>query len=348
MLTADFDYELPSERIAQSALPRGTSRLLTLPREGETGHHTISDLPKLLEAGDLLVVNDTRVIPARLYGTRAGGGKSEILLIEPASAETGLEEATDWLCLGRPRKRMPPGATIHFGQDLRGLVLEHREPDRLLLRFTAPPAPRLDLLGHVPLPPYIDRDDTSADRERYQTLYAEVPGAVAAPTAGLHFSSELLDEIIGAGIEIARITLHVGPGTFRPVTADDLDDHPMEAERYQIGANAARALAAVRERGGRVIAVGTTVVRTLESAAREDQGPIEATSGSTDLFIRPGYEFRVVDRLLTNFHLPRSTLLALVSAFAGRRRVLAAYEEAIAREYRFYSYGDAMLLDRAT
>lgn len=345
MLTSDFDYELPPSSIAQTPVDRGASRLLTLPREGAIGHRAISDLPTILAPGDLLVVNNTRVLAARLFGHRSGGGQSEILLIEPRNPNQSLEEAEEWICLGRPRKRMPPGQSVTFGTELAGQVLEHREPDRLLIRFSAPPARYLDRLGHVPLPPYIAREDSEKDRERYQTVYAEDPGAIAAPTAGLHFSQELLASIESKGVQIAKITLHVGPGTFRPVTAQNLDDHRMESERFTIGTDAANAIAATRKRGGNVIAVGTTVVRTLEAAARDNGGPIVATNGSTDLFIRPGFEFRVVDRLLTNFHLPRSTLLVLVSAFAGRGRVLATYQEAVANGYRFYSYGDAMLVD---
>jgi len=244
---------------------------------------------------------------------------------------------------------MRPGTDLLFDDALRGRILEHLAPDRLLIRFSSPPSPQLSRIGHVPLPPYIARADTDRDRERYQTVFAEVPGAVAAPTAGLHFDRELLRRIEAAGIGITTITLHVGPGTFRPVSAEHIDDHPMESERFEISESTAREIEATRAGNGRIVAVGTTVVRTLESAAasgKGGEGPITAARGTTDLFIKPGFDFRVVDRLLTNFHLPRSTLLMLVSAFAGRKRVLDAYKHAVARQYRFYSYGDAMLLDR--
>ena len=346
MRVSAFDYDLPPELIAQAAAGRGSSRLLTLRTEGPAGHRQISDLPELLDAGDLLVVNNTRVLAARLFGRRPGGGRSEILLIEPRSRDETAEGATDWVCLGRPRKRMRPGTRLVFPAGLDASVVDHLEPDRLGLRFSEPPVPRLELIGHVPLPPYISRPDSQEDRERYQTVYAEIPGAVAAPTAGLHFDHDLLEAIRARGVEITRITLHVGPGTFRPMTSDDIEDHDMEVERFEIDAEAAQAIQATRECGGRVVAVGTTVVRTLESAARTGDGQIEVRSGTTDLFIKPGFEFRVVDRLLTNFHLPRSTLLVLVCAFAGRERALDAYRDAVAAGYRFYSYGDAMLVDR--
>lgn len=334
MLTRDFDYELPEESIAQEPAPRGESRLLVLDREDR--HHRVKDLPRLLRAGDLLVLNDTRVIPARLFGHRIGSeGRMEVLLIE----KTGER---DWDALVRPGRRARPGTGIAF-EGLSAEVVDKRE-DRYRLRFSEPVEPHLDRLGHVPLPPYIRRPDQASDRERYQTVFARNPGAVAAPTAGLHFSGELLEEIAAAGIGIARVTLHVGIGTFKPVAAERLEDHRMDSERYEVGEETAEAIRRARAEGRRVVAVGTTVVRTLESAARD--GEIRAGSGATELFITPGYIFRAVDVLLTNFHLPRSTLLMLVSAFAGRERVLAAYEEAIREGYRFYSYGDAMLVER--
>jgi len=234
---------------------------------------------------------------------------------------------------------------IEIAEGLAAEVAGKRE-DRYLLRFSEPVEPHLDRLGHIPLPPYIHRPDTPEDRERYQTVYASRPGAVAAPTAGLHFSEELLREIADAGIEIARVTLHVGIGTFKPVDAERIEEHRMERERYEIGEEAAEAVRRARESGRRIVAVGTTVVRTLEGAAVDGSGEVRAGSGATGLFITPGFRFQVVDALLTNFHLPRSTLLMLVSAFAGRERVLAAYEEAIREGYRFYSYGDAMLAER--
>lgn len=331
MLTRDFDYELPEERIAQEPAPRGDSRLLVLDAEGPDRHRRVRDLPRLLRPGDLLVLNDTRVIPARLHGRR-GEGKMEILLVEKLGGIEGVE----WEALVRPGRRARPGTEIAF-EGLSALVVDKRE-GRYRLRFSEPVEPHLDRLGHIPLPPYIHRPDQAADRDRYQTVFARNPGAIAAPTAGLHFSEGLLEEIAAAGIGFARVTLHVGIGTFKPVSAERVEDHRMDRERYEVGEETAEAIRRTRESGGRIVAVGTTVVRTLESSKGI------AGSGSTELFITPGFRFRVVDVLLTNFHLPRSTLLMLVSAFAGRERVLAAYEEAIREGYRFYSYGDAMLV----
>lgn len=346
MLTSDFDYELPAASIAQEPAPRGESRLLVLDREGPERHARISDLPRLLRPGDLLVLNDTRVIPARLHGRSAGGGKMEILLVERLADR-------EWEALVKPGRRARPGAVIEIAPGLAAEVVA-KEDDRYRLRFPEPVEPHLDRLGHIPLPPYIHRPDTPEDRERYQTVYARRPGAVAAPTAGLHFTEPLLREIEAAGVETARVTLHVGIGTFRPVAAERIAEHRMERERYEIGEEAAGAIRRARETGRRIVAVGTTVVRTLEGAALAGDGEVQAGSGATDLFIHPGnpdspgFRFQVVDALLTNFHLPRSTLLMLVSAFAGRERVLAAYAEAVREGYRFYSYGDAMLAERLT
>jgi S-adenosylmethionine:tRNA ribosyltransferase-isomerase len=340
VLTSDFDYDLPAGSIAQEAAPRGESRLLVLDRTGPQRHSRVRDLPRLLRSGDLLVLNDTRVIPARLYGRSAGGGKMEILLIEPMGGR-------EWDALVKPGRRARPGAHIEIGADLTAEVVDKREDGRHRLRFSQPVESHLDRLGHIPLPPYIHRPDTSEDRERYQTVYARRPGAVAAPTAGLHFTEGLLWEIETVGVEIARVTLHVGVGTFKPVSAERIEEHRMERERYEIGEETAEAVRRAREAGRRIVAVGTTVVRTLEGAALAGDGEVRAGSGATDLFIAPGFRFQVVDALLTNFHLPRSTLLMLVSAFAGRERVLNAYGEAIREGYRFYSYGDAMLLERA-
>jgi S-adenosylmethionine:tRNA ribosyltransferase-isomerase len=346
VLTSDFDYDLPASSIAQEPAPRGESRLLVLDRTGPERHARVRDLPRLLRPGDLLVLNDTRVIPARLYGRSAGGGKMEILLIEPLAER-------EWDALVKPGRRARPGARFEIGEGLLAEVIDKREDGRYRLRFSEPVEPHLERLGHIPLPPYIHRPDTPEDRERYQTVYARRPGAVAAPTAGLHFTSELLREIAEAGVEIARVTLHVGIGTFKPVSAERIAEHRMERERYEIGEETAEAIRRARAAGRRIVAVGTTVVRTLEGAAVAGGGEVRAGSGATDLFIypdspdSPGFRFQVVDALLTNFHLPRSTLLMLVSAFAGRERVLAAYEEAIREGYRFYSYGDAMLLERA-
>lgn len=353
MRTEDFDYDLPAASIAQQPAPRGESRLLVLDREEADRHSRIADLPRLLRPTDLLVLNDTRVIPARLFGRSAGGGRMEILLLEKVGER-------DWEALVKPGKRARPGTLIQVGE-LDGFtaeVIAKREEGaahRYLLRFSEPVEPHLDRLGHVPLPPYIHRPDTDEDRERYQTVFARSPGAIAAPTAGLHFSEALLAEIAAAGIATARVTLHVGLGTFKPVAVEEVAEHRMESERYEIGEEAAAAIREARRQRRRIVAVGTTVVRTLESAAAVDaqdggDGEVRAGNGATTLFITPGFRFRAVDVLLTNFHLPRSTLLMLVSAFAGRagrERVLAAYEEGVREGYRFYSYGDAMLVERS-
>lgn len=341
MLTRDFDYELPPESIAQHPAPRGESRLLVVDREGTDRHRHVRDLPELLRAGDLLVINDTRVIPARLFGRRPGGGQIEILL-------TGRAGEREWDALVKPGRRARPGTTFILGEDegLTAEVIEKEESGRHRLRFSEPIEPHLDRLGHMPLPPYIQREDAEEDRERYQTIWARTPGAIAAPTAGLHFTREILDRITAAGIGLAEVTLHVGLGTFKPITAERLEDHRMESERWEVCEATAEAIRRTRENGGRVVAIGTTVVRTLESAALAGKGDVRAGSGATELFITPGFRFQVVDVLLTNFHLPKSTLLMLVSAFAGQERVMAAYKEAIREGYRFYSYGDAMLLER--
>ncbi|HSS78621.1 MAG TPA: tRNA preQ1(34) S-adenosylmethionine ribosyltransferase-isomerase QueA, partial [Thermoanaerobaculia bacterium] len=277
MLTSDFDYELPAASIAQEAARRGESRLLVLDREGADRHAHVRDLPRLLRPGDLLVLNDTRVIPARLFGHRSGWtGKMELLLVERLSGR-------EWDALVKPGTRAKPGTVIQVDEDLAAEVILKREDGRHLLRFSEPIEPHLERLGHVPLPPYIRRPDTAADRERYQTVYARSPGAVAAPTAGLHFTEGLLEEIAAAGIEIARVTLHVGIGTFKPVKAEQVEDHRMESERYVISEVAAAAIRQAREREGRVVAVGTTVVRTLESAAIAGGGEVLAGTGSTEI-----------------------------------------------------------------
>ena len=341
MLTRDFDYELPEERIAQRPAPRGESRLLVLDAEGRSRHRTIRDLPSLLRPGDLLVVNDTRVLPARLFARRRpGGGEVEILLAERHSD-------VEWDALLRPGRRARPGTTLDLAPALSADVLARGDDGRFRLRFSTPVEPWLDTLGHVPLPPYVKRPDEPDDHERYQTVWAREPGAIAAPTAGLHFDAPLLAALDARGIERAAVTLHVGLGTFKPVTATLVHEHRMDAERYTIPDATAHALTAARRDGRRIVAVGTTVVRALESAASLHGGHVPPGAASTRLFIYPGYRFQVVDALLTNFHLPQSTLLMLVSAFAGRDRVLAAYGEAIAEGYRFYSYGDAMLAQRS-
>lgn len=341
MKTSDFDYELPRELIAQyPADRRDESRLLVVRRDGGALEHRLfRDVGEYLEPGDVLVVNESEVIPARLLGRRSGGGRAEMFLLR------GLGDHR-WEVLVRPGARIREGAELSFGDgQLTARVLEVLPDGKRVVSLWAPGdvAATAERLGAVPLPPYIDREPEAADSLRYQTVYARVPGAVAAPTAGLHFTVELLAELGAAGVATAPLTLHVGIGTFRPVSVEDPADHPMESERFELPMDAADAINAARDGGGRVVAVGTTSVRTLESVAEED-GHVEAGSGSTNLFIRSPYRFKCVDVLLTNFHLPRSTLLMLVSAFAGRERVLDAYAEAVRERYRFYSYGDAMLL----
>jgi S-adenosylmethionine:tRNA ribosyltransferase-isomerase len=297
----------------------------------------VADLPGLLQPGDLLVVNDTRVLPARLFGQRrTGGGRIEVLLAE-------RKDPLRWDALVKPGRRARPGTVIDFEEGLSAEVETKSDDGRHGLCFSQEVEPWLEKFGHIPLPPYIKRPDDSTDRQDYQTVFAENPGAIAAPTAGLHFTSELCELLASRGVERSAVTLHVGLGTFKPVKVTLVHEHRMDAERYVISSETAQAIRRTQERGGRVVAVGTTVVRTLESAAAVD-GEVRAGSGSTRLFITPGFRFRAVDALLTNFHLPCSTLLMLVSAFAGRERVLAAYEEAVREGYRFYSYGDAMLL----
>ena len=345
MKTSDFDYELPPDRIAQTPIePRDAARLLVLRRDRDgVEHRTVRDLPGLLAPGDLLVVNDTRVIPARVFGLKErGGGATELLLLEEMPGG-------EWDVLLRARRRPGPGDRIVLPGGGRATLVSEGEMGRARVRIETP-APLLDWLdrfGATPLPPYIrrERDDARLprDRERYQTLYATRPGAVAAPTAGLHFTPELFQRLAGRGIERVAVTLHVGLGTFRPVAADNIEDHRMEAERYEVTAEAAARINAAREAGGRIVAVGSTSVRTLETVA-DAEGRARAATGRSDLFIRPGHRFRLVDAMLTNFHLPRSTLLMMIAAFAGRERVLAAYREAVAAGYRFYSYGDAMLI----
>jgi len=346
MLVRDFDFELPDDAIAQHPAPRGESRLLVLDAEEAERHRRVRELPELLRPGDLLVVNDTRVLPARLFGRRLpSGGRVELLLAERHSER-------EWDALLKPGRRAAPGSRIELSDELSAEVVARGEDGRFRLRFSAPVEPHLERLGHVPLPPYIHRPDEAADRERYQTVYAREPGAIAAPTAGLHFDEELLAALEARGVERVSVTLHVGLGTFKPVTAELVHEHRMDSERYVIPEGTAAALRRARAEGRRVVAVGTTVVRALESAAATrasestGAGDVPAGPGTSSLFIYPGFPFRLVDALLTNFHLPRSTLLMLVCAFAGRERVLAGYREAVDGGYRFYSYGDAMLATR--
>ncbi len=333
--TSDFEYQLPTKSIAQHPEERGESRLMVLGRTAE--ERRFVDLPDLLQSDDLLVVNDTRVIPARLRARRPTGGEVEIFLLE-------REGPASWWCLLRPGRRLAPGAPLEVKGGPTARIAE-RGNGRFRLTFEQPIEPLLEEIGETPLPPYIGRPVEPRDRERYQTIYAARPGAVAAPTAGLHFTSELLAALERRGVRRASLTLHVGPGTFRPVRTENPEAHVMDVERFEIPEATAEAVAAARRRGRQVVAVGTTVVRSLETAAT-DNGLVAAGAGRTRLYIRPGYEFRVVDRLITNFHLPRSTLLMLVCAFAGRRRTLDAYRQAVESGFRFYSYGDAMLVDR--
>lgn len=357
MRTADFDYQLPPELIAQTPISRrDAARMLVLDRSSKVlAHKGVNDLPDLLNPGDLLVLNDSRVLPARLRAARAEtGSELEILLLE----ETKVNE---WWCMARPAKKLREGKPVTL-LDRAGLptnvtteLLERNDEGHVRLRFEGAEDLRglLQELGELPLPPYIERDQMKArseDWERYQTVYARNEGSVAAPTAGLHFTHELLARLQHAGIGVTRITLHVGVGTFAPVKAEELSDHRMHSEAFSISAETAQAITATKARGNRVVAVGTTTVRTLESVAAANAGKVIPGPSRTNIFIHPPFKFRVVDALLTNFHLPRSTLLMLVSAFAasgsaeGRETILRAYAEAIQNRYRFFSYGDAMLL----
>ncbi len=339
---SDFDFALPPELIAQQPVAeRSASRLLDGRADDPVDRH-FRDLPGLLRAGDLLVVNDTAVIKARLLGTKASGGAVEAL-VERVEADGVV------LAHVRASKSPKAGSRIRFADAFEAEVIGRAGDDGSLfrLRFPDDPYALLDHHGHVPLPPYIARADDGDDVARYQTVFAERPGAVAAPTAALHFDAALLAAIAERGIERTAVTLHVGAGTFLPVRGESIEGHVMHSERFEVGPEATRAIAAARARGGRIVAVGTTSLRALEAAALRGGDVLAPASGETDLFITPGFRFRVVDMLLTNFHLPKSTLLMLVSAFAGHARMRALYAHAIAARYRFFSYGDAMLLARA-
>lgn len=363
MLVSDFDFRLPGELIAQQPLAaRDASRTLYLQRT--TGQYTdrmFREFPDLLQPGDLLVLNNTRVFPARLYGRREGvraqsvsprnpaageflHGRIEVLLTRQLSSEPN-----DWECLVRPGRKIGIGERLFFGEhdDLQAQVLARGTFGERLIRFQTVDNffVILDRIGHVPLPPYISRPDSSADSERYQTVYAHERGSVAAPTAGLHFTPEIFGRIRLRGVETVDVTLHVGLGTFQPVRAERVEDHKIHSESYSLSASAAAAINQALHDSRRVIAVGTTTVRTLEHAIRVGEGTIVPGAGSADIFIYPGFEFRVVKAMLTNFHLPQSTLLMLVSAFAGKENVLRAYKHAVAERYRFYSYGDCMFID---
>lgn len=340
MKTADFDYDLPQELIAQDPLEqRDSSRLLILDKEtGERTHKIFHDIIDYLHEGDCLVINNTKVIPARLIGEREGtGGKVEVLLLKRRSDNV-------WETLVKPGKKARPGMRLSFGGGLlHAEVQEVVDEGNRLIRFEYEGIFEeiLDQLGQMPLPPYITHQ--LKDKNRYQTVYAKYEGSAAAPTAGLHFTEELLEQIQAKGIKIARVTLHVGLGTFRPVKVEDVTEHHMHTEFYHVSEEAADIINETKKQGGRVICVGTTSCRTIESAA-DDQGIVHATEGDTDIFIYPGYQFKVLDCLITNFHLPESTLLMLVSALAGKENIMAAYREAVEMRYRFFSFGDAMLI----
>ena len=343
MNLSELDFNLPEELIAQEPLPqRDDSRLLVLDRQsGAIEHRLVRDLPKLLRSGDRLVFNDARVIPARLRGKKEStGGRVELLVVSP-SGGAGADRAT-WRCLAQASKPIRSGARIAFDR-FSAVVTRVLADGELEVRFDVSDLmPELARAGEVPLPPYIRRSPSRHDRERYQTIYARVPGAVAAPTAGLHFTTSLFEALALAGIEKSFITLLVGPGTFLPIRSDNLVDHQMRAERGEISPTTVDEMSRTRQNGRRVVAVGTTVVRALEGSA--ERGQVRSGPFETDIFLVPGHSFSAIDALFTNFHLPRSTLIALVFAFAGRERVLAAYREAVEHRYRFYSYGDAMLI----
>lgn len=343
MQLSDFHYELPKELIALYPKPeRSASRLMHLDgASGQLQHLTFSDFPELLDERDLLVFNNTKVMPARLFGRKETGGKVELLIER-------ILNATDAICQIRASKSPKPGARLYVSE-YQWLEVTGRESDFYNVHFDGDLYALLEQHGHMPLPPYIERDDEQFDRERYQTVFAKTPGAVAAPTAGLHFDETLLKRIEQKGVDSTYVTLHVGAGTFQPVRVDNIEEHHMHSEHIDVDQTVCEKILAARERGGRVIAVGTTCTRSLESAAMfaEDSGRLIAPyQGDTDIFIYPGYRFRCVDAMITNFHLPESTLLMLVSAFAGRDQVLNAYQEAIRNRYRFFSYGDAMFMTK--
>lgn len=342
MLLSDFDFALPAELIAQEPLAeRTSSRLLVVCRRtGEVTHARFADLPQWLAPGDLLVRNETRVIPARLRGRKASGGQVELLLVEPLAGAGEL-----WRCLMRSAKPARPGCRLSFAEGIAAEVVDDLGDGWRSIRFHCPGVllTHLETAGEMPLPPYIQRRPATADRDRYQTIYAGEPGAVAAPTAGLHFDAATFAALAKRGIEVHGLTLHVGPGTFLPVRTERLDEHRMHGERFAIPAATAAAVNRARHEGRRVVALGTTSTRALESAA-DQQGEVQPGNAVTELFIRPGFRFRVTDALVTNFHLPKSTLLVLAAAFAGRELILEAYRQAVRERYRFFSYGDCMLI----
>lgn len=352
MRIEDFDFELPPEQIAQHPPPaRDGSRLLVAPRNAEKlFHHAFGELPALLREGDLIVVNDSRVFQARLLGRKVPtGGRAELLLVRPSSNEPAANvlasaPGSEWICLGQASKGLKAGTQLEF-DGLQAQVLEPLGNGECRVRFEGEAKSleaALQRAGRLPLPPYIRREPTPEDSSRYQTVYARSPGSVAAPTAGLHFTPALLKALADRGVQRAAVTLEVGPGTFMPVREGELDRHVMHSERYEVPQATVEAIEKTKRCGGRVIAIGTTVVRTLEAACVD--GAVRSGKGETAIFIRPGHRFAAIDGLLTNFHLPRSTLLVLVSALLGRERTLSVYREAVAQGYRFFSYGDAMLI----
>ncbi len=344
MQLTDFDFLLPDELIAQvPAAQRDGSRLLCLDRQSATVEaRQFADILEYFQPGDVLVVNDTRVIPARLLGHKQTGGKVEIFLVRQCSDSV---QGGEWLCLTKSSKPLRSGTVVNFSPDFSAEVLEEMDVPYRRVRFhcSGDFMQKVEEVGHLPLPPYIKREDRQADRSRYQTVFAREKGAVAAPTAGLHFSENILQQLAVAGVEILSLTLHVGLGTFLPVRVDDIRQHKMHAELFSIPEETAAAVNLARKEGRRVFALGTTSARALETAATQD-GVLLAGSGDSEIFIYPGYHFKIVDALITNFHLPKSTLLMLVSAFAGREFILSAYRQAVAARFRFFSYGDCMLI----
>lgn len=344
---SDFDFDLPPELVAKYPLPeRDQSNMLVLDRaSGTIAHHGFSELATFLAPGDVLVLNNAKVMPARLQGHREGHtGHVEIFLLHPENPEQ-----TVWQVLMKPTRRLNPGTRVCFpNTELTATILDRQEAGRGRVELSWPSALSLEALleavGQMPIPPYLERDAEALDTERYQTVFAKVTGAQAAPTAGLHFTPQVLAALRACGVQLAEVTLHVSAGTFRPVLSERIEAHQMDPELYTLPADTMEAIAAAKARGNRVIAVGTTVVKTLETAAFRNNGRLQPETAWSELFIRPGFEFQIVDALLTNFHLPKSTLLMLVSAFAHRDPILAAYREAIQHRYRFYSYGDCMLI----
>lgn len=344
----DYDYPLPEALIARYPLPqRDESRMMVVNRTtGEISHHTFRDLPRFLQAGDLLALNNTKVLPARFYGHRQGlTGRVEILMLHPEGDASGQI----WTALMRPARKLKPGTLVEF-PNTQATMEVLAVGDRGCCRVRVHPAEHGDVatlmerVGLMPIPPYLRRDAEESDKERYQTVFAKVPGAQAAPTASLHFTPQILEQLRQQGVQQTEVTLSVSSGTFRTVEADDIREHQMDAEAYTIPEDAAMAVQAARQRGGRILAVGTTVAKTLETSASEHQGSVVPGTGWSKLYIYPGFQFQVVDSLLTNFHLPKSTLLMMISAFSGRKNMIAAYRAALEESYRFYSYGDCMLI----